>query len=167
MFKVPVIALASILLFCGVAHAQDDDLKCSDEDIFATIDEALAHLEEAKSLDAIIALESLSEVRTVLANLDAECRGLTFSGTAGTVHGPVTVPEGIYRASVTTNRFFIMGGVVLEGSCGDGLDTLYVFNEHTDGDFTAETIFRSEGCTALFETSNIFGPYTVTFEKVR
>lgn len=168
MYRMIIIMLTCFLLFPAMSRAQDsDELHCSDDDVFAAIDDALALLEEAKSQDSFTAFESVSVLRAMLAELDTECRGLTFSGNAGTVHGPVTVPEGIYRVSVTTNRFFIMGGVVLEGSCGDGFDTLYVFNEHADGDFTAETIFRSKGCSALFETSNVFGPYTVTFEKVQ
>jgi hypothetical protein len=34
-------------------------------------------------------------------------------------------------------------------------------------EFTVEKVFKSEGCSVLFETSNIGGPYTVMFEKLK
>jgi hypothetical protein len=165
MYKLILIFLAWLLVFPGVIYAQDgDELQCSDADILAALDLALAQLQEAKSQEASAALASIAEVREMLAELDAQCFGLTFSGTASTVHGPVYVPEGIYRISVTAQKFFIMRHTVLDGDCGDPFS---IFNEMGDGEFTAQVVFESEGCSALFETSDIFGPYTVTFEKIR
>jgi len=166
MYKMVIVFLACLLLLPGMASAQDgNELQCGDADIDSAIDLAVAQLQEAKSQDASAALASIVAVREMLAELDAQCLGLEFSGTAGTVHGPVTVPEGIYRVSVSTSQFFIMQHEVLDGDCGDWGA---IFNEMMhDGEFTAETIFKSEGCSVLFETSNIFGPYTVTFEKIQ
>lgn len=169
MYKFLLLLLALALLLPGTAGAQgDDELQCDDTDISTIIDTVLSQLQEAKSQEASTALASIVEIRRTLAELDARCLGLAFTGTAATVHGPVYVPEGIFRTSVTTQDFFIMTGVVLEGECGDSYEGEFiVFNEFGGGEFTAETIFRSEGCSALLETSNIFAPYTVTFEKVR
>jgi hypothetical protein len=58
-----------------------------------------------------------------------------------------------------------MQHTVLDGDCED--PRFGIFNEWGDGEFTAQVVFESEGCSALFETSNIFGPYTVIFEKIR
>ncbi len=170
MYRLILVFLAILLLLPGVASAQGDgEPLCADADIDAAIDTVLAQLQEAKAQEPSTALETIDEVRQVLAVLNSQCLGLTLTGTAGTVHGPVDIPEGIYRASVTTEDFFIMNGTVLEGECGDGYGgELFVFNEGLGGGkFTAETVFKSEGCSVLFETSNIFGPYTVTFEKLK
>jgi hypothetical protein len=171
MYKLGSVFLACLVLLSGVTSAQDSsELQCGDTDISTAIDSALAQLQEAKSQDASAALTSIVEVREVLAELDARCRGLTFSGTAGTVHGPLTVPEGIYRISVTTQRSFIMSSTVLQGECRHGLsDEVAIFNEldRSGKEFTAEKVFNSAGCSVLFETSNINGPYTVIFEKLK
>lgn len=171
MYRMIIIMLTCFLLFPAMSRAQDsDELHCSDDDIFAAIDDALALLEEAKSQDSFTAFESVSVLRAMLAELDTECRGLTFSGTAGTVHGPVTVPEGIYRIIATADRSFVMASTVLEGTCSHGYtDEIAIFLELQleAGEFTTEKIFKSEGCSALFETSNIVGPYTVIFEQVQ
>lgn len=164
MYRLFLILLVCLLL-PGTATAQDgDELQCSDADISAALDLALSQLQEAKSQEPGAALASIVDVRNVLAELDGQCLGLTLTGTASTVHGPVYVPEGTYRVSVTTYKFFIMHHTVLDGDCGDRYG---IFNEMSDAEFTAQVVFESAGCSALFETSNIFGPYTVTFEKLR
>lgn len=171
MFRLLVALLVCLLVLPEVASAQDgDEPQCIEENVSAAIDHALAQLREAKAQDISTALATLGSVRSMLAELDAQCRGLAFSGTTGVVHGPVTVPEGIYRIIVTADRYFIMSSLVLEGACSHGFaDEVAIFNEMQGeaGEFAAEKIFKSEGCSALFETSNIQGPYTVTFEKIQ
>ena len=108
------------------------------------------------------------QVRTKLAEIDSTCLGLDLEGTAGTVHGPFYVPKGIYRVRVATESFFIMHGTLLEGECGDSYGGEFgLFNESGEGAFQAEKVLKSDGCLVLWETSNVFAPYTVTFEKLR
>jgi len=170
MYRLVIVFLVCLLMLPGIVSAQDgDELQCSDSDIAAAIDLAVAQLQEAKSQEASAALASTVAVKEMFAELNAQCLGMTFSGTAGTVHGPVTVPEGIYRIIVTADRYFIMSSIVLEGACSHSYaDEVAIFNEMQGaGEFTAEKVFRSDGCSAIFETSNIHGPYTVTFEKIQ
>jgi hypothetical protein len=170
MHRFALFLLVCMLLPAGVTSAQDgDELQCSDSDIYAAIDLALAQLEEARSQDASTALASIVGVRAMLAELDAQCLGLTFSGKGSTVHGPVYVPQGIYRLSATTpGTAIILHGFVLEGECGDRpSDKLYILNEFGGGAVSAETVFRSKGCTLLFETSNVRQSYILVLEKIR
>lgn len=171
MYRLTLIFLACLLLPFGVVSAQEgDDLQCGETDIFAAIDDALVRLEDAKSQDASAAFASVDEVRQALAKLNSHCQGLTFTGTDGTLHGPVTVPQGIYRITVNWQRAFTMSSMVLEGECSHGRhDDIFIFNEGLGAGMeerSTEKVFVSEGCAVLFETSNIAGPYTVTFEKL-
>lgn len=166
MYRLVIVFLVCLLLLPGMASAQDgDELQCSDPDIGTAIDMAITQLQEAKSQEASAALASIVAVKEMLAELDAQCLGLTFSGTTDTVHGPLYVPEGIYRVSVTTLKSFDMELLVLDGDCGDGRGVFWT--DFYDGEFTVETVFESKGCSALFETHEYGGPYTVTFEKIR
>ncbi len=165
-----VMLLVLALVFAAIPVAAQDDvgLQCSDADTQAALENALALLGDAQASDVDVQYAAIVEARTALATVDSQCLGLDFGGTAGTVHGPLYVPAGIYRVKVATTQFFIMQGTILEGECGDAYDGEFtVFTEMNDGEFEAEKVFKSEGCLALFETSNIFGPYTVTFEKLK
>ena len=163
MTKLIPALLVCLLLLPNLVSAQDgDELQCDSAAISAATEQAVAQLQQAESEEPAVALQSIAEVRAALADLEAQCTGLVFTGDAGTVHGPVEIPEGIYRASVTTMNFFSMEQELLEGECGEWL----IFNEMAEGEFTAEAIFRSAGCTVLFETSNVHAPYTLWFEKV-
>ena len=163
-----VLILVLILTALPTAAQEDTGLQCSNADTQAALDKALALLGDAQAGDAAAQYAAIVEARTALAEVDSLCLGLDFEGTAGTVHGPLYVPEGIYRVKVATTKFFIMNGAVLEGECGDSYNGEFgLFNEMSGGDFEAEKVFKSEGCTVLFETSNIFGPYQVTFEKLK
>ena len=154
-----LIVLVSLLVVAGIVQGQEPI--CSDEDVQAVIDEALTLLEGGDYQSAV-------EARGKLAALDSVCLGLDFKGTAGSVHGPLDIPEGIYRVTIATNDFFIMKGTILEGECGDSYDGEFIlFNEFGTGEFEVEKILKSDGCSVLLETSNIFAPYTVTFEKLK
>jgi hypothetical protein len=59
MYRLVLVLLACLLL-PGTATAQDgDELQCSDSDISATIDSALAGLQEVKSQEPGAALASM------------------------------------------------------------------------------------------------------------
>jgi hypothetical protein len=94
---------------------------------------------------------------------------LIFSGNEATVIGPVEIPAGIYRATATTGGFIIVSVTATAGECGAGTGFLSpgLFNQSagqaTNG---AEAIFTSEGCTALFEVSNVQQSWTLELVKV-
>lgn len=95
----------------------------------------------------------------------AGCTGLSFEGDSNQVLGPVEIPAGVYRATVTTDGYMVSDLTVMDGTCEAGIMGLFLLTEGraTDG---AETVVESEGCTALIEISNTTAPWTLVFERL-
>lgn len=147
------------------AVAQDGNgLVCAPEDVQTVLDDALAALTAAQSASMDDQYSAIVETRAMLATLDSRCLGLDFEGTAEIVTDSVYIPAGIYRVTVTTEGYFIMHETVLSGSCKFSRLGLNV----SAGDATqgAQALFNSDGCTLLWEISNVTAPYTVSFEKM-
>ncbi|MBN1681266.1 MAG: hypothetical protein JW966_13345 [Anaerolineae bacterium] len=161
MKRVVVIAVVLMLALSTVpVRAQDGELQCSQADIDAAIDEATALLQTGEYADLVAA-------RSVLAAVDSLCLGLDFEGDADMVSDPVYVPEGLYRVTVTTEKYFIMHVMKLEGSCGHAsFGSLFNVGEG-EANNGADSLLESEGCEALWDISNVSAPYTVTFEKLK
>lgn len=172
MRKFIFVVLCLALFIPSSTTAQEDAIEC-EPDIAAVqtvLDEAQQEFEEGNTEAA---LSLMDDAQNQLALAEAQCLGLVFSDNSAAVFGPVFMGEGIYRARVVTEGFFILQAVPLEGDCGQGSGSFlspYVFNvsrgEATEG---AESIFtvNTDGCEVLLETSNIQSKYTLTFEKVR
>ena len=85
------------------------------------------------------------------------------------VLGPLTFPEGIYRATVTTEKLIGIKIFELDGTCGTQANVSgYLFlvreGEARDG---AQAVFTSSGCELLLEFASAEDPWTLTFEKLR
>lgn len=93
---------------------------------------------------------------------------LAFQGATGQVLGPISLPDGIYRARVTTDGFYIATLQVISGECGVGTSFLipHVFNLTQGQARGAEAIIRSSGCTTYIETSNITTGWTLEISKI-
>ena len=156
-----LIVLVSVLI--GVVSAQAQEPQCSDEDVQAVIDEALAVLSGG-------GYESTIQARQVLAQADVMCLGLDFEGTTDMVGEPVYVPEGLYRATLEINGdendWMDTDLLVLEGDCYEGTRSgnVDLFDWASSGD---ESVLTSEGCTVIFVTEYTTAPYTVIFEKLK
>lgn len=167
-FMVMLIVLVLLADSVPVGAQDGGELQCDEVDIGSAATSIMLSLQMLEGMTPEEALNTLVGIQGDIAVLQSQCWGLDFEGVAGTLHGPMYLPEGLYRVSVATNDFFIMQGIRLSGECGnDYSDEFNVFNAFSSGDFTAEVALRSGGCEVLFETSNVFGPYTVTFEKLR
>jgi hypothetical protein len=155
------------LVLPGGVQAQDsgEPLKCSDQDTAAALQTAIDTLTAAQDQDAAAQYAAAVEAKVMLAALDSVCLGLDFEGVTATVHDPIYIPAGLYRVTATTSGFFILQGTILDGSCDE--EYAY-FNLMMDRATTgAQITFESQGCTMLWETSNISAPYSVTFEKLK
>lgn len=157
------------LLLVGATNiwAQDDAPTC---DAAATAD-VLAELVEALRT-AENTIEALGAVRDAASIAAAACGGLNFtSDDEGLmpVIGPVVIPEGIYRAKLTTNGFFILELTVLDGSCGEGRrsSALVFATSRGEADEGLEVIFNSEGCETLFAISNVSDAWELSFEPLQ
>ncbi len=172
MFYRLVFALAVIILLIPLPLAAQDLVEDCTTDMLAEqltrFDQLLADASAAlEEDDPIAALDTLTLLRAHLATLDATCWGFVFEDDAATVLGPVYLPVGLYRVTVTTPGFFIADTETLSGTCGPaGWGGL--FNITRDRATTgAETVFRvEEPCTFLILTSNVSEPYTLSFEAL-
>lgn len=116
------------------------------------------------------AIDGLSAARMDIAALEAVCAGLSWSGKADKVIGPVTIPEGVYRATATTKGYMIVHVTPIDGECGAGSGSFLsqgLFSaskgEATNG---AEAIMTSRECSALLEISNVQSDWSLTLEKL-
>lgn len=161
LLGIVVIVLTSIL----PAIAQDVVGECAPEELAASISDRLA---EAPG-DREALTDMLRSIAGEIAANDAACSGLSFEGNAPAVVGPVDIPEGIYRVTVTTGDLFIMGMLPLEGTCGSRAETddesnIFILAEAQTG---ADALVYSEGCSALLDVESAIDPWALTFEKVR
>lgn len=163
-----ILVLTALLLMSAVnVWAQDDAPTC---DAAATADVLIELVEALRTADSPI--EALGAIRDAASIAAAACSGLNFnSDDEGMmpVIGPVEIPEGLYRATLTTDGYFIMELDPLSGKCGEGSrfsNSIYLIMAGTASD-GAQVVINSEGCEALFSISNVNEPWTLSFEKLR
>lgn len=162
MRKLVFIAVLFLLATIGGGvYAQDgdgDDDTCTPDDVDAVLASAINTLEAVRGEDTDVILGAMRETRHNLATLDSQCNSLSFSGTKNAVFGPVDIPSGIYRATVSIDAPDSDIGIpttisityeILEGECGGYGSSGYLFMVVGDGE---QTIFESEGCSLLWET---------------
>lgn len=84
-----------------------------------------------------------------------------------TVIGPVTIPTGIYRVTVTTDDAFSAYAVAVSGQCNEEYGAfIYVYaGEGSEG---AETVLRTENCIGFItiEASSDALSWTLEFEAI-
>lgn len=94
---------------------------------------------------------------------------MEYTGTDATVLGPVEIPVGIYRATLTTDKYASISVTPTQGECGAGSSFLtpglFIIMEGQAAN-GAEAVFTSRGCTALIEVSNVQAAWKLRFEKV-
>lgn len=168
-FTVAVSVMAVLLsLFASPLNAQET--ACTTENVNAAITALLnAATAAAEEADPKAAVDLLSPVSTRVFALQAICNGFSFEGQTASVLGPIEFPEGVYRAVVNTNGFFIANLSVLDGQCQQGTGMFgspLLFSAFQGQAVNAEAIFSSSGCTTLIEISNIQSPWTLRFEKL-
>jgi len=168
MKRIMVFVLALLLMASAVSVLAQDDAPVCDAagtaDVLAGLVEALRTAESP--------IEAISAVRDAASMAAAACSGLNFSSDVEgmmPVIGPVGIPEGLYRVTLTTEGYFGMTVDALDGVCGEGTRmSSRAFNVFS-GTATAgaEIVIISEGCEALFSVSNVTAPWTISFEKLR
>lgn len=149
----------TLLIFVIVslsAVAAQDEPTC---DIPTLTETYAAQLSEATTL------EDVQAVQSALSSEIAKCRGFYFEDSQATVIGPLDIPAGIYKTTVTTDGYFILRLTVLEGECDfSGLGFILSEGDAVDG---ADAIFESEDCRVVLETSNVTADWTLQFEPLQ
>lgn len=152
-----LLLLLSMLLFIAPTFAHDTTPECDLTPVQPAFDAATQDM----TLDTLVTLKN------EIAAAQAACSGLSFSSEEYgqlAVIGPIEIPAGIYRATATTDAYFILHVIIVDGDCDDGSLFNFTEGEGVDG---AESVFRSETCSVLLETDNTDEPWTLQFELIR
>lgn len=159
-----LVLTACILLYALNTRAQDTAADCAPD--FAALETLLT---DAKAAPPDEMLTKLSELRAALAQADATCRGFSFSSEQDGQQpaiGPITLPNGTWRATVTTEDYVTVDFTELSGDCGDSsLIFILSAGEAASG---AQQVFKTSGdCETLISFENVSDSWTFTLELLK
>jgi len=166
--------MVAVLLSAGVVAGQDD-AACTADNMRNLLDLTTGQIEAMREAAEVDDLETYllngALLRALLSGIDAVCRGLSFSSEADgmmPVIGPVVFAQnGVYRATVVTDGFFIATLTPVSGTCEPGNRGRGLFNfGPREGQTQVETILTAEGCMTLLEIKNVTQPWTLEFEML-
>lgn len=128
----------------------------------------LGKLKLSKETDTAVIANELQDLADAANRLRATCDGFAFKDKAQRLIGPIDFPVGTYRATAKTDGYMIVTVTPAGGKCGQGqyMDSslfLITSGQATDG---AETLFVSQGCTAMVEVSNVQGDWSLKFDNL-
>jgi len=121
------------------------------------------------SADAYFFRRPLGSVSVVGATADSPAGdALAFTGTSNRALGPIDLPSGTYRVTVTTAGFITADVETLAGDCYIvGAGSLLFALSSGDASNGAEAIIRSQNCSMLIAVEARGGAeWTLTFEQV-
>lgn len=143
-----VLFSASVLLAQDTTALEPVDV-CTEDETQVFVDSVLALIQEPADGGLFAQLDAL---QTAIETHRWKCTGMVLSGEpeagkAVVVVGPVSVADGIYRVTLTTDEYFIVDATELSGDCR-------LFFAEGDGEASAgtEEIFEyDDDCTMLLE----------------
>lgn len=164
------IALTALLLAVTAVFvlAQDTDLNPAST---CTVDEETAfHDALTALLDAPAApdfLQQLSALEAVIVTQRWQCNGMKLKGEAGpgktsVVIGPVHIPDGTYRVTLTTNEFITVESDISYGDC-----SMYISAQDGEASNGTEQIFTAgEECELVLEVG-AYSDWTLQFALLK
>ncbi len=168
-----ILAISSISLFTPLSAQDDDFIGCATitlEELQTMVTEDLAAMEKAVATSDVERwVEVARGLRNTLAIVDGFCRGFSWdSETEGQlpVIGPVLFPDGLYRATVTTNDYLTLRIETLSGDCDPGGGRALFILSADDASDGAQAVFRSDSCAALIEISRVDEDWELSFELI-
>lgn len=165
-----IVMLVSTGLSVAPTIAQDATDACSQDSVNLAIAAVAKAAQDAQAADGPkAAVDVLAEVNGQIAALQAECNGMSFSGTTNGVIGPIELPEGIYKAVADTTGFMTAQINPIDGDChqgaGDfGTPLLYMLSDKATD---AQSVISSDGCTALIEVTVVAAEWSLRIEKIK
>lgn len=173
--------LLVVLAMAMSAAAQDTPETCNIDDVLNTEYQGMVQRDWLQSVivtlnaniddsDTVNFLGTSRELRRVLARLDANCRGLSFSSEVDglqPVIGPISFPNGVWMATLTAPKYGTVEVETLSGKCGDLSSYIFILDPG-EGAEGAEQVFKtSDGCEALLTIDGAREGWTLTFELVK
>lgn len=163
MRSIATLILFALLVVVLPAAAQDEEPVCDFTPVQSAIELTTAAL---AGTDNEATLTALGELSKAIRAAHLSCNGLAFTSEEYgqiPVLGPIDIPAGVYRATVTTEGFFIADVTLLDGECDDRNLLNVSEGQATEG---GQAVFESEGCSILIEISNTREPWALEFEPV-
>ncbi len=158
-------AILLVLLCFPVLTNAQAGVACSTDDLAAQRPGLLQALGSAQTQltagDVDATVSTLTELKAQIAEVEAGCRGLSFSGTGNTVAGPFDLPAGVYRVHAEIDTFGYVTLEQLSGDCGIPLarETDIILNTGTTGG-SADGMVRSKGCRAALQLNASGGAWS-------
>lgn len=118
-------------------------------------------------------LSAATELRTVLARLDANCRGLHFTSEANgglsAVIGPVSIPDGIWKVSLLSDGSYESVKMTsVDGECYDVISTILTTADDISKNPLQKVLKTTGGCQGLIEVTQLDGTmWDLIFEPVK
>jgi hypothetical protein len=166
-FTLAFVLVLAVLVIAPVRAQEGGELKCSLEDTSAALQTAADLIASVQGQDVAAQYAATVDIRAALTALDSACLGLDFEGSANLVSDIVYVPKGVYRVTVVTDGYFIMDFLLLDGDC-KATSYAGLFNVSSGEASTgAQSAFKSDGCSLIWQIENVTMPYKVTFEKLK
>lgn len=162
LLKILLLILATTPL--TILHAQDDVPEC---DYTPTLEEIINLATEPD--DAAAALD---EIAAIISAAKIECSGLSFNSEDEGMQpliGPITLPEGMYRATLTIDGMGMVSMESLDGNCGEDQFGLPLFMVMEMGESETQALVDAGGgeCLIKFENVTMVDEWTLTFEKLK
>ncbi len=152
MLLVALLAFGSTLI-----NAQDSKSACDPGSVIRKANGLTAKGENKADMDTLLRLATDIQAQNLA------CSGYTFTGNSSKLVGPLDLPKGNYKTTLTSRGRFTARLSVLSGQC-QGSSNTASFYSITAGEAStgAEAVIKSEGCRLVIETSNVRGAWTLT-----
>ena len=166
-----ILLLVTLVNVAIPVSAQGDKFPCDLSTLQKAMDvyiNALNKLKDSKETDVKKISNSLQEMANIANMMRATCDGLVFTGKSQKLIGPVEIPTGTYRATLSTDGYGIVTIIPSDGECGEGTyldDTVFNISEG-DGVPGAEVVFISKGCTTMIQIENTHSDWSLKFERL-
>lgn len=138
-------------------------------DLLDRVSTSIKEVKDGKPTDPLKVSDFLQTLANAANKTRAYCDGLAFTGDKQLVIGPVTIPEGLYRAKATTTGYMAVQVDAISGECGVGVRMsathLFILSKG-EGDKGAEAVFNSKGCDALITVDNVQTDWQLAFERI-
>jgi hypothetical protein len=161
----PIVIIVAIIAagFVTPSFAQADKPKCDPAAVIAKANALKSSKDDKTDMAALI---SFSQEITA-ANI--ACNGFTFSGKGKKVLGPVSISEGLYKVTVTTQKGFAVVPKPVSKECGTSYDvpdlSLYRLSDETEP-VSEASLTVPHTCRLAFDVNRADTPWTLTIEPL-
>lgn len=162
MLRKVVLLLLILAIAVPIVAQEAVEPRCTKADIeimLTMLNAGIAPLLEETDMATVF--QALTAQAGIYRQINALCNPLSFQGDSNIVIGPVSIPSGFYRVTLTGDSNTAVETELMDGDCDyDG----FYYLSSAGG--SMEVIYQSEGCTVLLAVSNAETNWSLVFEKI-